>query len=134
MTSHGQGFTLLELLCVMAIVAILGSMALPNYQHSLSRSQRTLAKLALVKTAHWLERQASMTNSYPSTLPDAVWQTPELRYRLQLKHTDTTSYVLTAVPVGGQAQDACGSLTLNSAGAQGVQNASLGSAQCWGFR
>lgn len=133
MRTRWQGFTLLELLCVMAIVAILSSLALPSYQHSQSRSQRTLAKLALVKTAHWMERQASMSYTYPSTLPATVWQTPELRYRLQLQTVNNTTYVLTAIPVGAQAQDACGNLTLNSTGEQGVQNASLNSTQCWGL-
>jgi type IV pilus assembly protein PilE len=133
MRSRWQGFTLLELLCVMAIVAILSSLALPSYQHSQSRSQRTLAKLALVKTAHWMERQASMSYTYPSTLPATVWQTPELRYRLQLQTVNNTTYVLIAIPVGAQAQDACGNLTLNSTGEQGVQNASLSSTQCWGL-
>jgi type IV pilus assembly protein PilE len=133
MRTRWQGFTLLELLCVMAIVAILSSLALPSYQHSQSRSQRTLAKLALVKTAHWMERQASMSYTYPSTLPATVWQTPELRYRLQLQTVNNTTYVLIAIPVGAQAQDACGNLTLNSTGEQGVQNASLNSTQCWGL-
>ena len=131
MSSRLQGFTLMELMCVLAIVAILSSFALPSYQQSQLRSQRTLAKLTLVKTAHWLERQASMSGSYPSQLPDAVWQAPELRYRLQLQSSEN-AYVLTALPVGAQTQDACGSLTLNSSGERGVQNANLSAIQCWG--
>ena len=55
------GFTLIELLFVMAVIAILSSFALPNYLHTQQRSQRTLAKLALAKTAHWLERAASIS-------------------------------------------------------------------------
>jgi len=126
-----QGFSLIELLVVMALVAILSSFALPTYQSSQQRAQRSLAKLALMKTAHWLERAASASGNYPTLLPDAVWQTSELRYRLQLQ-SQANAYVLKAVPLSAQAQDACGSLTLSHLGERGVQNASLTAAQCWG--
>ena len=125
-----QGFSLVELLVVMALVALLASFALPTYQSSQQRAQRTLAKLALLKTVHWLERTASTSGNYPTLLPDTVWQTTELRYRLQLQ-TQANAFVLKAIPLGAQAQDGCGSFTLNQSGERGVQNASLSAAQCW---
>lgn len=109
------GFTLIELLFVMALIAILSSIALPSYQHTQQKSQRTLAKLALAKTAHWLERSASISGNYPTSLPDSVWQSSELRYRLQLQ-SQAQSFTLTAIPLGAQAKDACGSLTLGHTG------------------
>ena len=124
------GFTLIELLFVMALIAILSSIALPSYQHTQQKSQRTLAKLALAKTAHWLERSASISASYPTSLPDSVWQSSELRYRLQLQ-SQAQSFTLTAIPLGTQAKDACGSLTLGHTGERGVQNATLSAAPCW---
>ena len=124
------GFTLIELLIVMAVIAILSSFALPSFQHTQLKSQRTLAKLALAKTAHWLERAASMSGNYPSAVPDSVWQSTELRYRLQVQ-SQAQSFMLTAIPLGAQAEDACGSLTLGHTGERGVQNAALNAAQCW---
>jgi type IV pilus assembly protein PilE len=124
------GFTLIELLFVMAVIAILSSFALPNYLHTQQRSQRTLVKLALAKTAHWLERAASISGNYPSGVPDSVWQSSELRYRLQVQ-SQAQSFTLTAIPLGAQAKDACGSLTLGHTGERGVQNAALSAAQCW---
>jgi type IV pilus assembly protein PilE len=124
------GFTLIELLFVMAVIAILSSFALPSFQHTQLKSQRTLAKLALAKTAHWLERAASMSGNYPSAVPDSVWQSTELRYRLQLQ-SQAQSFTVTAIPLGAQAEDACGSLTLGHTGERGVQNAALTAAQCW---
>ena len=124
------GFTLIELLFVMAVIAILSSLALPSYQHTQQKGQRTLAKLALAKTAHWLERAASISGKYPSAVPDSVWQSSELRYRLQV-HSQAQSFILIATPLGAQAQDDCGSLTLGHTGERGVQNAVLSASQCW---
>ena len=124
------GFTLIELLFVMALIAVLSILALPSYQHTQQKSQRTLAKLALAKTAHWLERSASISGNYPTSLPDSVWQSIELRYRLQLQ-SQAQSFTLTAIPLGAQAKDACGSLTLGHTGERGVQNAILSAAPCW---
>jgi type IV pilus assembly protein PilE len=125
-----HGFTLVELLCVMAVVALLSSFALPSFHSSQQRGQRTLAKLALMKSAHWLERAASLSGVYPSTMPNAVWQSGELHYRLTLQ-SQSHAFVLIATPVGSQSQDPCGQLTLNHAGERGVQFASLSASRCW---
>ena len=114
------GFTLIELLFVMAVIAILSSLALPSYQHTQQKGQRTLAKLALAKTAHWLERAASVSGKYPSAVPDSVQV-----------HSQAQSFTLIATPMGAQAQDDCGSLTLGHTGERGVQNAVLSASQCW---
>lgn len=130
MKAFAQGFSLIELLVVMALVAILSSFALPLHHSSQQRAQRTLAKLALMKTAHWLERTASASGIYPALVPDAVWQTTELRYRVHLQ-SQANMFVVKAVPLGAQAQDVCGSLTLSNLGERSVQNASMTAAQCW---
>jgi type IV pilus assembly protein PilE len=114
------GFTLIELLCVLAIVGLLSALAMPVYQNAQSRSQRQLAKVALVKSAQWLEQAAISSGSYPSLLPESVWRSPEFNYTLSL-NSHGQSYVLTATPARGQQPDQCGALTLDQAGQRGAQ-------------
>lgn len=127
---RGIGFTLIELLTVLAIVGLLSSLAMPSFQGIQQRTQRAMAKVALLQSAQWLERAASTQGSYPSTLPDAVWQKPDARYRLQLQ-SDGHAYLLKAVPTGSQISDPCATLTLNQAGERGVQGARLSTVACW---
>ena len=121
------GFSLIELICVMAIIGLLTAFAMPVYQTAQSRSQRQLAKVALMKSAQWLEQAASSQGSYPDSLPDSVWRTAELRYRLSIS-SQGQSYLLTATPLGAQSTDICGALTLNQAGQRGSQT---DVSSCW---
>jgi len=122
-----RGFSLLELICVMAIIGLLTAFAMPVYQTAQARSQRQLAKVALMKSAQWMEQAATSQGSYPDSLPDSVWRTDPMRYRLSVS-SQGQSYVLTATPLGSQASDSCGALTINHAGLRSAQgNAS----ECW---
>ena len=122
-----NGFSLIELVCVMAIIGLLTAFAMPVYQTAQSRSQRQLAKVALVKSAQWLEQAATSQGSYPDSLPESVWRTAELRYRISL-NSQGQSYLLTATPVGAQSTDTCGALTLTQAGQRGSQS---NDSNCW---
>jgi type IV pilus assembly protein PilE len=111
----------------MSVIGLLSALAMPVYQTAQARSQRQLAKLALMKSAQWLEQTATTQGSYPANLPASVWQTPELKYRINVSSQSQT-YVLTAVPLGNQQTDDCGSLTLNQTGQRGAQG---DAALCW---
>ena len=132
---HGaHGFTLIELLIVLMCATVLTSVAWPSYQQHLLRSHRVNACSALLQAAHWLERSASANGSYPANadIPSSVISVNGQRYALQTS-TTTQTYTLSAVPLGTQAQDACGTLTLNHLGERGVQNATQSVASCWGY-
>lgn len=133
MTRTPKGFTLIELLIALASIALLASLAWPSYQNLILRSQRAQARAALLQAAHWLERAASANGSYPLTadVPANVLQVDGQRYKMTITST-AQSYSLSAVPLGTQAADTCGTLTLNHLGMRGVQGASQTAAQCWG--
>jgi len=129
------GLSLMETLLVLAMLAVVMSWAVPQYQNHLRRGQRQLAKLSLMQTAQWLERAAATQGAYPSPpqVPPALLQVPGGTYQIQLQ-TDAAAntFALQAVPQASQAPDACGVLTLNHLGEQGVQYASLSAKECWG--
>ena len=127
-----KGFTLIELLIALACVALLASFAWPSYQSLILKSQRAQARASLLQAAHWLERAASANGSYPLTadVPASVLQIDGQRYKMSVT-SSPQSYTLSAAPLGAQAADTCGTLTVNHLGVRSVQGASQTAAQCW---
>lgn len=115
------GFTLIELMITVAVVAILASVALPAYQDSVRKSRRAQAKADLVELAQNLERYHTIQNTY-ATATLAFAQSPRegtAHYTLSFDKDPTGStFGIQAVPVegGSQAKDKCGTLSLDQAG------------------
>jgi type IV pilus assembly protein PilE len=131
-THPSHGFTLIELLIALACVTVLASLTWPSYQSLILKSQRAQARASLLQTAHWFERAASANGSYPSAadVPASVLQIDGQRYKMTVVST-AQSYTLSATPLGAQAADTCGVLTVNHLGVRSVQGASQTAAQCW---
>lgn len=116
-----DGFTLIELMVVVAVIAILASIALPSYQESVRKSRRAQAKADLVEYAQLAERFRTANNTYVgATFPSAVSPREPgatARYTLAFVPTQAT-FVLTAAPAtgGGQEVDRCGTLSIDQAG------------------
>ena len=131
-THAEHGFTLIELLIALACVALLASFAWPSYQSLILKSQRAQARASLLQTAHWFERAASANGRYPSAadVPASVLQIDGQRYKMTVI-SSAQNYTLSATPLGAQAADTCGTLTVNHLGVRSVQGASQTAAQCW---
>jgi type IV pilus assembly protein PilE len=138
-----QGFTLIEMLCVMAIMAILSSVAYPGFQGVVQKTRRADAWTAIVQVQQAQERYRSNHVAYGS-LADIgrASLTPGGHYTLRMTATSATGYTLAAVATGAQAGDRhCRWLTLTvhglhitqASGADAeVTNASPLNRQCWG--
>lgn len=117
------GFTLIELMIVVAIVAILLAIALPSYQNQVIKSRRTDAQRELVSWAQALERHYTANAQYgdcsdgkPSGKPSNNYYTISIA-AAATDCTDTT-FTLSAVPIGGTSQANDGTLTLDNTGAR----------------
>ena len=119
-----KGFTLVEVLITVTIVAILTAIALPAYQSHIAKARRADAKAALVGLAQAMERHNADTNSYdaaadpvgvPIIYPDQVpVRGPSKFYDLTVENITPNSYLLRATPTGAQAGD--GDLIYSSTG------------------
>jgi general secretion pathway protein G len=69
---RAKGFTLLELLVVMAIIATLLTVALPRYFSSLERSKETVLRQDLSTIREQLDRYSGDKGHYPDSLPTLV--------------------------------------------------------------
>ena len=128
-----SGFTLIELLIALICMALLTSLAWPNYQALVLRSQRAQARVTLLQAAHWMERAASANGHYPTAkdVPPSVLQFDGQHYQLSLTST-TQTFTLSATPLGSQTTDVCGTLVITHLGGRSVQGASQTAASCWG--
>lgn len=143
------GMSLVELLVVVAMVAILSSIAVPSYRHYVLRSNRTDATAVLLRIQVAEEKYYLQNNSYTDVLgPDGLGVTgttgaktmssPNNYYTLSIApdtatngtNTLVNSFLATATPQGNQAQDTtCSTLTINDQGVHGSTPSA--STLCW---
>lgn len=134
--STGQlGFTLIELMIVVAIVGILAAVAYPSYAEYIRRGHRAEARAGLLQAAQWMERSATATGTYPLTavFPAKLKAVPNNRYDIAVV-SDGATFTLTATPKGAQTGDKCGNYTLTNTGLRGAKGATTGDivTECWG--
>jgi type IV pilus assembly protein PilE len=130
---RSQGFTLIELMIVVLIIAILAAIAMPSYQNYVMKSRRSDAKVALVAIQLAEEKWRANNTSYTSTLSNLglTSSSPAGYYTLSVALTN--GYTITALATGVQASDTgCAQLILNQAGNKTANN-SAGTAvtNCW---
>jgi type IV pilus assembly protein PilE len=131
------GFTLIEVMIVVAIVGILSAIAYPSYAEYIRRGHRADARAGLLQAAQWLERASTATGNYPTALPATFTWTGDAskRYTIAIGGpATTTSFTLTATPKTGTPQvgDRCANLTLTHTGVRGTSAlAPVTVAECW---
>ncbi len=125
-----KGFTLIELMITVAVIAILAAIAYPSYTQHVQKGRRENAKAELLGFVQNLERYYAIKYTYDASLADLnipaqIPANGAAHYNITLAKT-ATSYTLTATPTGIQTGDKCGTLSINQAG---VKTAAISS--CW---
>lgn len=131
--SHA-GFTLIELMVVLAIAAILAAVALPAYQSSIRKGRRSDAIDATAAVQQAQERWRANNTSYSSDIVDELQLGSQLSksgyYRLSISAATGAGYTLAAAAVTGKGQDkdtGCSTLTLTVVNGSATQSP----AGCW---
>ena len=123
-----NGFTLLELMIVVVIIAIIAGFAMFNYAKYGFRSRRVDGKEMLARVAAAEERYYTTRNQYTNDLTqlgyaagapcNLLGASDKCYYQVTAAFGatgDNASYQLTAAPQGAQVKDACGSLGIDNA-------------------
>lgn len=151
---RNRGFTLMELIVAMVIVATLAAIAIPSYNSYVLKSHRTEAKSALLDAASLEERFFSTSNTYSANPADLGYGNGPTPFPVGSGYYNITSiavipavpptplapsgtpasFQITATAVGQQANDtACATFSVNSAGQQTALTAGAvdNSVTCW---
>ena len=128
------GFTLLELIVVIAALGILYSIALPSYQAFMLRVHRTEAVTALLDVANCQEKVFATSGRYDTTqcIPGGLEH-----YSIRIDPAnvaDSLLFTAWAEPMGAQAEDRCGNLGLDQTGRQRVTSELVDARRCWNAR
>ena len=133
-----RGFTLIEVMIVVAIVGILSAIAYPSCAEYIRRGHRADARAGLLQAQQYLERASTATGIYPTALPaNLTWAADTTkRYTIGFQAGNTNAaYTLVATRKAGgpQAADRCGDFTVTNTGVRSAVNYTSGTSvtECW---
>ncbi len=141
MKQRNNGFSLIELMIVVGIIAILAAVVIPSYRDSVRAGNRSDAQSALVGLSQEMERHFASNNTYTTAISGSAPTAPSIfpsqvplnggdaTYNLTVQSVSASGYTLRATPVGSQAGD--GYLELLSTGVRRWNENDGGVKQCW---
>jgi len=124
-----RGFSLIELMTVLVVLAIIIGLAYPMYAEQVRKARRADATASLADRAQLLERCFTRYSAYnDASCPNPVGVSDEGFYTVTAARTATT-FTLTATPLNDQVNDPCGAFTVDHLG---NKTPTPSADRCWG--
>ena len=137
-----RGFTLIELMLAMTVLAILAAVAVPAFYEQVARARRSDLQAALMEDAAYLQHYYSAHDAFTDTPPPQLPATRSPRAGaasylivLGVPPGDPSTFVLTAQRTGAMGADPCGDFTYDSLGRRdlvaGTFSVGRSAIACW---
>jgi len=128
------GFSLLELVIVLAVIGVLLTLAIPSYQRYTQRAHRAEAIRMMLAIADCQERVRASTGFYDTSSCGGGINSDSHKLRIEPPDNVASLEFTIIAQLRQGSNDACGNLSLDQAGTRGISGNQVDVNKCWGGR
>ena len=128
------GFSLLELVIVLAVIGVLLTLAIPSYQRYTQRVHRAEAIRMMLAIADCQERVRAGTGFYDTSSCGEGFNSDSHELRIEPPDSTASLEFTIVAQLRQGSDDTCGNLSLDQTGSRGISSNQATVSKCWGGR